>query len=216
MVGRYAVTQVLWESVMGFNPSHFKGANRPVEQVSWYDCIEFCNKLSEKNGLDPVYIIDGKAVTCNWNVNGYRLLTEAEWEYAARASQNHLYAGSDKAKEVAWYHRNSKVEYTRQTHPVGQKKSNGFGLYDMSGNVDEWVWDVAEVDNAWNLIGDSLYTNAAVIDPYGSMKGDVRMLRGGCWNSPREHLIPWTRNIEQPMSRRNVHGFRIACFTMNR
>ncbi len=149
------VTQNLYKEVMGENPSKFKGENNPVEKVSWYDAIYFCNKLSEKCGYEPVYAVDGNVdvskwgymphkgyefranITWNESANGFRLPTWDEWKYAAKGGQNYKYAGSDKLDEVGWYDYNSE----RTTHPVMQKKSNGYGLYDMSGNVCEWCWD---------------------------------------------------------------------------
>lgn len=131
------VTQKLYESIMGKNPSVFKGENNPVENVSWYDAVEFCNLLSKKIGYEPVYTINGSSVTWNENANGFRLSTVEEWQYAARGGQNYRYSGSDNLDEVGWYEDNSGVK----THPVAQKKPNGYGLYDMSGNVFEWCWD---------------------------------------------------------------------------
>ena len=137
MVGKYLVTQLLWESVMGSNPSYFKGTSRPVEMVSWLDCIEFCNKLSEMEGLEKVYSTNAPTeyVLCNSDSHGYRL--PEQWDWVLAASERHRgfeYSGSDNPDEVAWTIENSNGE----THPVGQKKCNGFGIYDMSGNVDEW------------------------------------------------------------------------------
>ena len=150
------VTQELYESVMGENPSSFKGEkNLPVETVSWYDAVYFCNKLSEKCGLASVYDVDGETdvekwsyaphkgniitgtVSQNENANGYRLPTVEEWQYAAKGGQEFTYSGSYNSDEVGWYNGNSE----EKTHPVAQKDPNGYGLYDMSGNVREWCWD---------------------------------------------------------------------------
>lgn len=153
--GKYPVTQAQWVAVMGTNPSHFKGKNLPVERISWFDAQEFCRRLGELTG------------------DHYRLLTEAEWEYICRAESPTAYHfGDESAKlgEYAWFSENS----DNRTHPVGRKKPNPFGLYDMHGNVWEWCKDVWHVNydgapndrSAWN--GDD----------------ERRVLRGGSWSNP--------------------------------
>ncbi len=149
------VTQTLYNAVMGANPSGFKGEGLPVETITWCDAVYFCNKLSEIKGLTPVYSMNGSYNVADWgyvphkkdkfksrvmfnpNADGFRLPTEEEWIFAAKGGEDYPYAGSNDMNETGWYNGNS----SRQSHLVAQKKPNGYGLYDMSGNVKEWCWD---------------------------------------------------------------------------
>ncbi len=191
-IGKYEVTQKEWREMMGSSPSYFKGDDRPVENVSWYDVIEYCNQRSLKEGLTPCYTIDKSrkdpnntissdnlkwSVSVNWLVNGYRLPTEAEWEYAARGgnkSKGFKYSGSYDLGTVAWYDENSYAKGENHpdygTHIVGTKAPNELGIYDMSGNVYEWCWDW--YDFGYDARGQSS-------DPTGPKSGRGRVLRGG-------------------------------------
>lgn len=196
-MGKYEVSQELYEDIMGANPSYFLGNDHPVEQVSWYNAVTFCNKMSEKVGLQQVYTISGTNVTIDFNKNGYRLPSEAEWEFAARggnASQGYTYSGSNTVANVAWYSGNSGIK----TYPVGQKRSNELGLYDMSGNVYELCWD-------W--YGD--YSVVSQYDPTGPISGVFRVLRGGSWRSSIYCQVAF-RNSYHPSSSSSDIGFRIA------
>ena len=197
MMGKYPVTQELWESVTGSNPSRFKGVNRPVENVNWFDVVRFCNILSSREGLNLAYIIKGESITCDWSANGYRLPTEAEWEYSARGAESFNCSGGDIVDEVAWYKANS----GGQTHPVGQKKSNGFGLYDMSGNVWEWVWD--RYHPSYDITSPSE-------NPKGSTSGAYRVKRGGSWYCQNSGVRVSSRSHNRMTDTGESIGFRLC------
>ena len=242
-ISPYEVTQEEFESLIAgnqnginANPSSFTSnpaagevqESRPVECVSWYDAIVYCNLLSIKEGLTPFYTIKGstnpaawgtsptstgaedyadwESVTCNFNADGYRLPTEAEWEYAARGGQtgithgswDNTYSGSTTPENVAWYTGNSESK----THEVGKKQANALGLYDMSGNVWEWCWDLYDDSSSGYPSGTE--------DPAGPDTGSNRVIRGGSWyNEASNCTVSYQSNIK-PWSRYNNYGFRLV------
>jgi formylglycine-generating enzyme required for sulfatase activity len=221
------VTQGQYRLVMGTNPSYFKncGDDCPVEEVNWYDALQFCNKLSTLQGLEPCYNVIGIDVGWNRECAGYRLPTEAEWEYAARAGAKTALPNGDLRElncgldpnldKIAWYCGNSAVNYAgcldasgagaaakcAGTHPVAQKLPNAWRLYDMEGDVLEWVWDAA---------GD--YPTEAAIDPdNGGGGSEYRRINRGCgWHNYASYCRPALRNRDLPGVRGNGLGFRIA------
>jgi len=192
------VTQTQYETVVGKNPSHFKGRARPVEKVSWFDAVEFCNALSEREGLRPAYRISGTDVTWDRAATGYRLPTEAEWEYACRAGTTTRYHSGDGDGDLArvgWYSGNS----GSTTHDVAKREPNAWGLYDMHGNVWEWCWD-------WY----GGYPGGSVTDPTGSGTGSNRVLRGGSWNRDKWYCRSGDRFRNDPVSALYNYGFRVV------
>ncbi|MBW7874341.1 MAG: SUMF1/EgtB/PvdO family nonheme iron enzyme [Ignavibacteriales bacterium] len=172
--------------------------NHPVIHVSWNDAVSFCNWLSDREGLQRAYSGSGDNITCNFSSNGYRLPTEAEWEYAARGgkqTKNYKYSGSDNTGAVAWYGDNS----GGKTHAVGLKQPNEIGIYDMSGNVWEWCWD-------W--YGD--YTSPSQTNPKGPSSGTSRVLRGGSWGNDARRCRVASRGNLLPDIRYSNNGFRLA------
>ena len=179
-MGKYEVTQALWQAVMGSNPSNFKGDNLPVETVNWNDCQEFISKLNSLTGRK------------------FRLPTEAEWEYAARGgkkSRGYQYSGSSNISDVAWYDGNS----VNKTHPVGTKQANELGIYDMTGNVWEWCSD-------WY----SSYSSSSQTNPTGSDSGSARVSRGGGWFNDASYCRLSVRFYYTPDFRLDILGLRLA------
>lgn len=223
-IGKYEVTQLEYSQYMqpgnAWISNHGLGDIYPAYNVSWYAILKYCNLRSMAEGLTPVYSISGStnpanwgvvptssnstwdAAICNWSANGYRLPTEAEWEYAARGATNdpdYLYSGSDDINVVAWYSGNNSPDGSK---PVGTKAPNGLGLYDMSGNVYETCWD-------W--YSSTFYNSSSSNNPHGPSTGSNRISRGGCWRGDAEICRVANRSATAPDSDGSYHvGIRLC------
>lgn len=196
-IGTYEITQDIYEEVMNQNRSSHLGEYYPVEGVTWFDAVRFCNALSQRDGLEMVYTINGTNVSCDWSKRGYRLPTEAEWEYAAlggNSSEGYEYSGSNDASEVAKFSGNT-------TYFVGAKKANELGLFDMSGNVYEWCWD-------W--FDSTYYTSSPVNNPSGPSSGSLRVIRGGSFYGNVSEARSKHRYNAPPEDRYNNVGLRVV------
>ena len=183
---RHEVTQESYEDLMGVNPAKFEGDKNPVEMVRWTQAVKYCNARSRKEALTPCY--NEATWACDFSANGYRLPTEAEWEYACRAGTTTAYAFGDDAQGLgnhAWFKGNA----SKKTHPVGGKKSNAWGLQDMHGNVAEWCHDFYAAD---------YYASSPTQDPRGPASGTKRVVRGGSWASAPEKCSAWCRAADAP------------------
>jgi formylglycine-generating enzyme required for sulfatase activity len=197
-ISKAPVTQALYRAVMNENPSDYKGDHNPVESLHWFDAARFCNALSKAMNIAPAYKINGKTVEWVQDASGFRLPTEAEWEYSARGGTIARFACGDLEsglEAMGWYNKNS----GRKTHPVGQKEPNAWGLFDMHGNVYEWTWD-------W--YGAS--PRGSVNDPLGDSNGSCRVMRGGSWNFDAQYCRSANRSGNSPVNRIYYLGFRLS------
>jgi formylglycine-generating enzyme required for sulfatase activity len=199
-VDKNLVTQAEYERVMGENPSRWKGGENPVEQVRWFDAAKYCNKRSALEGLQPCY--DLETLECGFEANGYRLPTEAEWEYACRAGTKTAYYFGDsesKLPDHAWFEDNS----GGKPRPVGGKPANPWGLHDMHGNVWHWCNDFYQVD---------YYQQSPEKDPRGPETGETMVVRGGAWKFSADSCRSGYRYNEHPGSADSCFGYDIYGF----
>jgi formylglycine-generating enzyme required for sulfatase activity len=226
-MGKYEVTQSQWVAVMGWNPSVFAGDGLPVDSVSWYAAIAYCNRLSIREGFAPCYRIDGEAdpdlwgeiperwdrawseVECDFGANGFRLPTEAEWEYACRAGTSTpnpwgktLSAAQANFDGSEPYGEAEYLESAGMTVEVGSYAPNAWGLYDMLGNLWEWAWD-------W--VDEEYYGYSPLQDPTGPARGETKVCRGGAWKSSGTGARSAHRGVtDEPWKASDDVGFRVV------
>jgi len=199
-IGKYEVTNKEYRQ---FDPGHsgrWSNDNYAVEKVNWYDAINYCNWLSDKEGFERCYSGSGDDIVCDFSKNGYRLPTEAEWEYACRAGTTTKYYWGDEDEmddDYCWDSSNS----NRTVHPVGQKKSNAWGLYDISGNVNEWCWDRYDED---------YYKKSPSENPTGPSSSSKRVIRGGSWTIYASICQSAYRYGIRPDGAGDSNGFRLV------
>lgn len=195
IISKYEVNQRLYETVMMENPSSVEDWNLPVDSISWFDAILFCNALSNIEGLDTCYAITDDKVTWIDSANGWRLPTEAEWEYVCKANTISDFAGTGNLNEMGWYNENSGYNI----HPAGLKIANEFDVFDMHGNLWEWCWD---------YYSSSYYSISPLQDPKGPVSGTRRVLRGGSYQDGKTFARSSNRDI--PSDNLTNTGIRIV------
>ncbi len=198
LISATEISQDQWFRIMATNPSRFDGPGRPVENITFNQCVEFCNQLSMVEGLVPAYGRHGGVIYWNRESNGYRLPTEAEWEYACRAGSQKRFASGDNNTNLhglSWFRNNS----TGRTHDVASKAPNNWGLHDMHGNVWEWCWN-------WSAPYPPLFAT----DPEGPNSGTSRVIRGGSWDNPASACRSANHNGAKPGFHGGILGFRVA------